>query len=86
VILELAHLSTVGIHCLVLDDALLVDLINDDLGVAVRDKSLDSEGNNDAQPMDQGLVLDTVVGRLLMDLHDILQVITLGRDEEDACA
>jgi hypothetical protein len=36
--------------------------------------------------MDQGLVLGTVVGRLVMDLQDVLQVIVLGRDEEDACA
>jgi hypothetical protein len=27
-----------------------------------------SEGNSDAQPMDQGLVLGTVVGRLVVDL------------------
>jgi hypothetical protein len=36
--------------------------------------------------MDQGLVLGTIVGRLVVDLQDVLQVITLGRDEEDACA
>jgi hypothetical protein len=64
----------------------LVDLIDDDLGVAVRNKSLDLEGNGDAQPMDQGLVLSAIVGRLVMDLQDVLQVIALGRDEEDACA
>jgi hypothetical protein len=43
-------------------------LVDDDLGVAICDESLDSEGNNDAQPMDQGLVLGTVVGRLVVDL------------------
>jgi hypothetical protein len=53
-------------------------MIYDDLGVAIRDKSLDSEGNNDAQPMDQGLILGVVVGHLVVDLQDILQVITLG--------
>jgi hypothetical protein len=47
VVLKLAHLSAVGIHCFVLDIACLVDLVDDDLGVAVCDESLDSEGNND---------------------------------------
>jgi hypothetical protein len=36
--------------------------------------------------MDQGLVLGAIVGRLVMDLQDILLVIALGRDEEDAFA
>jgi hypothetical protein len=36
--------------------------------------------------MDQGLILGVVVGRLVVDSQDLLQVITLGRDEEDACA
>jgi hypothetical protein len=31
-------------------------LVDDNLGVAVGDKSLDSQGNSDAQPVDQGLV------------------------------
>jgi hypothetical protein len=61
-------------------------LVNDDLGVAVGDESLDSEGNSDAQPMDQGLILDAVVGSLVVDIQDVFQVIALGRDEEDACA
>jgi hypothetical protein len=33
-------------------------------GVVVCDELLDSEGNSDAQPVDQGLVLSAVVGRL----------------------
>jgi hypothetical protein len=86
VILELAHLSAIGIHCLLLHVEFLVDLIDDDLGVVVRNKSPDFEGNGDAQPMDQGLVLGAVVARLVVDLQDVLQVITLRRDEEDACA
>jgi hypothetical protein len=36
--------------------------------------------------MDQGLILGAVVGHLVMDLQDVLQVIALGRDEEDASA
>jgi hypothetical protein len=52
VILELAHLGAVCVHSFFLDVLCLVDLVDDDLGVAVSDESLDSEGNNDAQPMD----------------------------------
>jgi hypothetical protein len=66
--LELAHLSAVGIQRVLLDVAGLVDLVDDDLGVAVGDEPLDSEGNSDAQPMDQGLVLGAVVGLLVVDL------------------
>jgi hypothetical protein len=43
-------------------------LVDDDLGVAISNESLDFEGNSDVQPMDQGLVLGTVVGRLVVDL------------------
>jgi hypothetical protein len=68
VILKLVYLGIVGIHYVLLDVAGLVDLVDDDLGVAVGDESLDSKGNNDAQPMDQGLVLNIVVGRLVVDL------------------
>jgi hypothetical protein len=46
--LEFAHLSVVGIHRVLLDVAGLVDLVDDDLGVALGDESLDSEGNSDA--------------------------------------
>jgi hypothetical protein len=68
VVLQLAHLSAVGVHRLLLDVACLVDLVDDDLGVTVSDESLDSEGNIDAQPMDQSLVRSAVVGCLVVDL------------------
>jgi hypothetical protein len=48
VILKLAHLGALGIHCVLLDVADLVYLVDDDLGVTISDESLDSEGNNDA--------------------------------------
>jgi hypothetical protein len=66
--LELAHLSAISIHRVLLDVAGFVDLIDDDLGVSVRDESLDSEGNSDAHPIDQGHVLNAVVGCLGVDL------------------
>jgi hypothetical protein len=40
--LELAHLDTVGIHRVLPDVTSLVDLVDDDLRVAVGNKSLDS--------------------------------------------
>jgi hypothetical protein len=36
--------------------------------------------------MDQGLVLGAIVGRFVVDLQDVLQMIAMGRDEEYACA
>jgi hypothetical protein len=65
--LELPYLSVVGIHQLLLDVAHLVDLVNDDLGVVISNKALDSQGNNDAQSVDQGLVFSAVVRRLIVD-------------------
>jgi hypothetical protein len=68
VCLELARLSAIGVHRVRHDVAGLVDLVDDDLGDAVGNKSLDSERNSDAQPVDQGLVLGAIVGRLVVDL------------------
>jgi hypothetical protein len=36
--------------------------------------------------MDQGLVFSVIVGRLVVDLQNIFQVIALRGDEEYACA
>jgi hypothetical protein len=72
VILELSHLGAVAVQRLLLDIAHLVDLVDDDLRVTVRDDSLYSEGNNDVQPVDQGLVLGAIVGRLVVDLQNVL--------------
>jgi hypothetical protein len=80
--LKLLHFGVVGIHRVLLDVAHLIDLIDDDLGVAVSDEPLDSQGNIDAQSMEQGLVFSAVV----MDLQDVFQVISLRGDEEYACA
>jgi hypothetical protein len=84
--LELAYLSAVGVHRILLDVERLIDLVDDDHGVVVSDEPLDSQGNSDVLSVDQSLVLDTIVGRLVVDLQDIFQVIALGRDEEYAYA
>jgi hypothetical protein len=36
--------------------------------------------------VDEGFILDAIVGRFVVGLQDVLQVITLGRDEEHACS
>jgi hypothetical protein len=68
VVLELPDLSAVGIHCVLLDVAQLVDLVNNDLGVAVCNKPLNPQGHGDVQPVNQGLILGTIVGCLVVDL------------------
>jgi hypothetical protein len=83
--LELAYVGAVGIHRILLDVAHLVDLVDDDLRVAISDELLDSQGNSDAQSVNQGLILSTIVGRLVVDLQDVFQMITMGRDEEYTC-
>jgi hypothetical protein len=66
--LELAYLSVASVHRILLDVTRLIDLVDDDLGVAVSDEPLDSQGNNDAQSVDHGLVFDAIVGCLVVDL------------------
>jgi hypothetical protein len=82
--LELAYLGVVGVHRILLDVALLFNLVDDDLGVAVSNEALDAQGNSDAQSVDQGLVLCAIVGRLVVDLEDVFQLTALWRDEEYA--
>jgi hypothetical protein len=69
--LELSYLSAVGIHRVLLDVACLIDLVDDDLGVAISNEPLDSQGNSDAQFVDQGLIFGTIVGRSVVDLQDV---------------
>jgi hypothetical protein len=68
---ELAYLGAVSVHRIFLDVARLVEFIDDDLGVAVGNEPLDSQGKSDAQSVDQGLILGAIVGRLVVDLEDV---------------
>jgi hypothetical protein len=63
--LELSDLGAVGIHRVLLDVARLVDLVDDDLGVNVGNEPLNPQGDDDVQPVNQGLILGAVVGRLV---------------------
>jgi hypothetical protein len=38
------------------------------------------------QPVDEGFLLNAVVRRFVVDLEDVLQVVTLRRDQEHACS
>jgi hypothetical protein len=62
------NLSAVSIHRVLDTVPLLVDLLDNDLGIAKRQISLDAKGNCYAEPVDQGFVLCTIVGGLVVDL------------------
>jgi hypothetical protein len=76
--LKLAYLGAVSIHRILLDVARLNELVDDDLGVAISDEPLDSQGNSDVQSLDPGLVLGAIIKHLVVDLRDVFQVIPLG--------
>ena len=58
---ELAHLCIVGINRFLRAVPSLVNLLYDDLGVAVGKEPLDAEGGRDPETVDEGLVLGRVV-------------------------
>ena len=62
--LEFSYLLVVGVHLLLGALPVLVDLLYDDLGVAVDEEPLDAEGGGDLETMDEGLVLSCVVSGL----------------------
>jgi hypothetical protein len=45
--LKLPDLGAVGVHCVLLDVARLIDLVDDDFGVVVSNEPLDPEGSGD---------------------------------------
>ena len=59
--LELMYLLAVGVHVLLSAVSILVDLLDDDFGVAVGEEPLDAEGGRDPETMDEGLVLGRIV-------------------------
>ena len=59
--LELTYLLAVGIHLLLGALPVLVDLLDDDFGVAVGKEPLDAKGGRDPETVDEGLVLGHVV-------------------------
>ena len=62
--LELTYLLAMGIHLLLGALPVLVDLLNDDFGVAVSEEPLDAKGGSDPETVDQGLVFGCIVGSL----------------------
>ena len=59
--LKLAYLLVVGAHLLLGAVPVLVDLLDDDFGVAVGEEPLDAEGGSDPETVDEGLILGRVV-------------------------
>jgi hypothetical protein len=78
---EFADLSAVGIHRVLDVVPLLVDLFDDDLGIAKSQYSLDAKGHCYAESVNQSFVLYSIVGGLLVYLQDILELFLLRRDE-----
>jgi hypothetical protein len=68
VAVEFMNLSAIGIHRVLDAIPLLVDLLDDDLGIAKSQYSLDAKGHCYMEPMDQGFILCTVVGGLVVNL------------------
>ena len=62
--LEIADILAVGVHLLLGALPVLVDLLNDDFGVAVGEKPLDAKGGSDPETVDKGLVLGRIVSGL----------------------
>ena len=62
--LEFSYLLVVGVHLLLGALPVLVDLLNDDFGVAVSEEPLDAKGGSDPETVDQGLVFGCIVGSL----------------------
>ena len=60
--LELVYLPAVGVHPLLGALPVLVDLLYDDLGVAIGKESLDAKESSDPETMNEGLVLCCIVG------------------------
>ena len=62
--LELSYLLAVGVHLFLGALPVLIDLLYDNLGVAVGEESLNAEGSGDPEAVDEGFVLSYVVSSL----------------------
>ena len=62
--LEFMYLLAVGVHVLLSAISILVDLLDDDFGVAVGEEPLDAKGGRDPETVDEGLILTRIVGGL----------------------
>ena len=59
------------IHLLLGAFPVLVDLLYDDFGVTVGEKTLDAEGGGDPETMDEGHILGCIVSGLKELLQDV---------------
>jgi len=65
---KLAHLSAVRVHHLFHAVPVFADLLFDELGVAITNEALDPEGQGYTELVDEGFVLGSIVGGLVVDL------------------
>ena len=61
---ELPDLPTVGIHLLLGALPVFVELLYDDFGVTISQRTLDAECDSDLETVDKSFVLGSVVGSL----------------------
>ena len=69
--LELMYLLAVGVHVLLSAVPILVDLLDDDFGVAIGKEPLDAKGGSDPETVDKGLILGCIVSGLEEYLQDV---------------
>ena len=64
--LKFANHPVVGVHFLFGSVPILIHLLNDDFGVAIREEALDAECDSDPETVYKSLVLDSIVCGLEM--------------------
>jgi len=61
---KLPDLPAVGVHLLLGALPVFVDLLYDDFGVTISQQSLNAECDSNPETVNEGLVLDSIVGSL----------------------
>jgi hypothetical protein len=75
---EAPNFFAVGFHPYVMAARVLHHLVNDELGVPSDIEAPDSQFDDDAQTIDQGFILDDVVGRNDVELYNVSQMYAEG--------
>jgi hypothetical protein len=82
-LLKLSYLLEVCRHAGVAVIWLPHDLVNDELRVTVDVKPIDPELSEDAQAVDEGLILCLIVCRVEIQLNHVEEPISLERDQHN---
>ena len=71
---EFSNLSAVSIYCVFDTTPLVIDLLDDDLGIAIGQQSLDAKGHCNSEPVDQSFILHPIVGGLVVYLQNVFEL------------